>query len=646
MEGAGQRKSIFNKKNNIKIKKDTESDISSPQISEQEIYIGINQMKTRDHGGDPRHKVQGNQKEGLNNQNEGNSIEINLSIQKILVLTKMLRFSKKMKEFSRSYLSRNGKKKYMKIINDLSFVEKEFSYNFWFLKSKTSYLEKNSNESITNWIELVNFQFSPKWYNYYMESFYYCVVTMSTVGYGDIVPITQIEKLFSIFILIMSSGVFAYSVNTIGTIFRDIQLQTAKYKKKKYEIIQYMRKRKINPKQQLRALKELEFLFQQQENEHMKGLEVLQMLSKNIQSEICVSYYGEFLKNSKFAKIAGFSKQFIEDTAKKMQETSLVPEQVLINQDTLNERLYFLVEGQLDFYLKQNQCDQTSETKIGKIDQKQEIGLIQFYNGLKNQYEIRSRHMSRLIFIEKEQLLQVLNKYPLDLERFHQIKDNLRYGPYNLEENCLICNSWVHQTKNCPFTNCRFPKTQIILRENFKNKYSERDEQFKRYKLSTFNALGEKKKVRKDLVQFRTNMVIDQLGLDEFEFDDELNDMEFYYEIPKLTYIEEINEYLANFDESESDLLELETQSEFQDQFLKKSLDTFSQMKSWQKMVSNNKLDEQFAPQMYQDDENGIYRKRKINSNLAVYDISPYQKARSQHSRNSKNATIKISSIY
>ena len=42
---------------------------------------------------------------------------------------------------------------------------------------------------------------------------------MITVGYGDIHPFTSYEKLYVIIMTLISCGVFAYSVNTIGNIF-------------------------------------------------------------------------------------------------------------------------------------------------------------------------------------------------------------------------------------------------------------------------------------------------------------------------------------------------------------------------------------------------------------------------------------------
>ena len=45
---------------------------------------------------------------------------------------------------------------------------------------------------------------------------------MITVGYGDIYPATTIERLFLVIMSLLSCGVFAYAINSIGTIFRQM----------------------------------------------------------------------------------------------------------------------------------------------------------------------------------------------------------------------------------------------------------------------------------------------------------------------------------------------------------------------------------------------------------------------------------------
>ncbi len=53
----------------------------------------------------------------------------------------------------------------------------------------------------------------------YLNSIYFGFITMITVGYGDICPVTSYEKLYTIIVTLLSCGMFGYSMNTIGAIF-------------------------------------------------------------------------------------------------------------------------------------------------------------------------------------------------------------------------------------------------------------------------------------------------------------------------------------------------------------------------------------------------------------------------------------------
>mgnify|MGYP003618606559 FL=1 len=47
----------------------------------------------------------------------------------------------------------------------------------------------------------------------WLDSIYFCVISLATVGYGDITPKTDAGKIFTIFYVIIGIGIFAASVN-------------------------------------------------------------------------------------------------------------------------------------------------------------------------------------------------------------------------------------------------------------------------------------------------------------------------------------------------------------------------------------------------------------------------------------------------
>lgn len=49
----------------------------------------------------------------------------------------------------------------------------------------------------------------------WLDAFYFSVVSLATVGYGDFTPQTDIGKLFTVFYLIIGISLFAALLNTI-----------------------------------------------------------------------------------------------------------------------------------------------------------------------------------------------------------------------------------------------------------------------------------------------------------------------------------------------------------------------------------------------------------------------------------------------
>lgn len=66
-----------------------------------------------------------------------------------------------------------------------------------------------------------------EWGNNYINCLYLTLITMSTVGYGDITPKNNIEKCYVMVMTMLSSAIFGYILNTISQIFSEMANRSA-----------------------------------------------------------------------------------------------------------------------------------------------------------------------------------------------------------------------------------------------------------------------------------------------------------------------------------------------------------------------------------------------------------------------------------
>ena len=91
----------------------------------------------------------------------------------------------------------------------------------WHLLGKIEYEIYNDQKS---WLVHYQYYESP-WLDRYFVSLYWSVITTLTVGYGDIVPQTTVERVFVVVVAMVICGVFGYTISTIGEILKNLEEQ-------------------------------------------------------------------------------------------------------------------------------------------------------------------------------------------------------------------------------------------------------------------------------------------------------------------------------------------------------------------------------------------------------------------------------------
>ncbi|GMH51745.1 hypothetical protein TL16_g01078 [Triparma laevis f. inornata] len=79
----------------------------------------------------------------------------------------------------------------------------------------------------------------------YLAAMYWSIQTMTTVGYGDIVPQNDSERAYSIFSMILGGGYYGFIVATMASLVSNLDANAKSYYEKMDNVTSYMKKRKF-----------------------------------------------------------------------------------------------------------------------------------------------------------------------------------------------------------------------------------------------------------------------------------------------------------------------------------------------------------------------------------------------------------------
>ena len=81
-----------------------------------------------------------------------------------------------------------------------------------------------------NWVtEYSYLESSSSVWSKYLAALYWSAATLSTLGYGDIVPTTDIERVYVVFATIIGASAYAYMIGNVCGIVAGLDEEDARY---------------------------------------------------------------------------------------------------------------------------------------------------------------------------------------------------------------------------------------------------------------------------------------------------------------------------------------------------------------------------------------------------------------------------------
>ncbi|KAL4494238.1 hypothetical protein ABPG73_018757 [Tetrahymena malaccensis] len=288
-------------------------------------------------------------------------------------------------------------------------------------------------------------------YSNYICSYYYAVVTMTTIGYGDITAKTTEERSVMIFLALLSCGIFGYTINSIGNILSDFKQKSDTYLTELGKLNKYLSYYQVSSQIQINARKYLKFVHQEKNKDQLSTFQSLNNLSDYLQNQIKMEVISKKLKQIQFFKNM-LNEETILQLSLQVKESIYQPEQIILGQSEVKEpAIYIINHGKV---LKYSQYDLTAkENSIIEMNEKENFGLIEFFMNKENSnFNYKSKDLTSIFSLELSSFLKIIKQDDESYEKFCYIRDQVIYQQYLSQVNysCLSCQSKNHTLKECP----------------------------------------------------------------------------------------------------------------------------------------------------------------------------------------------------
>eukprot|EP00948_MAST-09A_sp_MAST-9A-sp1_P001674 g1674.t1 len=234
----------------------------------------------------------------------------------------------------------------------------------------------------------------------YVASLYWSFSTISTVGYGDIAAVTNIEKWYSVFAMLLGATVFGYIVGSITSLV-DTFDEESRNKRRIDEVKAYMKERRVPKMLQKRVKMYYQYFLK---NTVQSEERIFERVSETLKRDIMKFVLGGMIKKIPFFSAID-NEIFSLYVLKNMERVFCVPGDFLFRVGDAGMAMYYLAQGTVEV------CGKNGE-HFTNLNEGSLFGEIALLCDMPRTATIKALSFCMLYKLEREGLDQIKSIFP------------------------------------------------------------------------------------------------------------------------------------------------------------------------------------------------------------------------------------------
>ena len=178
----------------------------------------------------------------------------------------------------------------------------------------------------------------------YLYALYWALTTLTTVGYGDVTPCNDFERMYTLLALLIGALVFGYMVSTIGSLIAGMDRQAATVQERVDAVKEYTTWRKM-PRQLAARVRNF-YVYYYNHVPAFDETDILEGLTPQLRQEVTAFLLKETVGSMPlFEKL---SDEFQTEVFPRLKPLAAGASELIIKRGDSPDRIYFLLKGEVE----------------------------------------------------------------------------------------------------------------------------------------------------------------------------------------------------------------------------------------------------------------------------------------------------------
>ncbi len=178
----------------------------------------------------------------------------------------------------------------------------------------------------------------------YLSALYWCVTTLTTVGYGDVTPVTTAQTIYTMVVMLLGVGVYGFVIGNVANLLSKVDMARSQYVATVERLTGFLRYRRVPTALQREIHAYYKYVW-----ENRLGYDeasVLEDLPPTLRAELSMVLKRDLIEKVEFLR--GASPELIQDLSVKLKPVVFTPGDFILRAGDVGRHIYFISRGTVE----------------------------------------------------------------------------------------------------------------------------------------------------------------------------------------------------------------------------------------------------------------------------------------------------------